>query len=160
MADSVSGAVTLLTYALDEDREARDLVRLSHAGLARRPQGWRDRFGGAVGTREGFVAGLTVQYLTENLFRARAHWRECVAHLLELTRSGQDEDLVLPMAAQLQRAGLDGIVDDLDIDAVPTQRKAAAAHLEAVLARMSECDRIMATTRSRLMLEGVRDEQR
>jgi hypothetical protein len=153
-------AMMLLTYALDEDREARDLVRLSHAGLARRPQGWRDRFGAAVATRDGFVAGLTVQYLTENLRRARTHWSECVAYVLQLTRSGQDEDLVLPMAASLQRAGLDSIVDDLAVSAVPTERKAAAAYLDAVLSRMSECDRILAATRSRLLLERVRDEQR
>ena len=151
--------VTLLTYVLDEHRESRELVRLSHAGLVHRSMGLRRRLDAVIRTTDGFAAGQAVQYLRENLGRAREHWRTGLAHLVELQETYPNNVRVQALQAELRRAGVSEIESLLSPDAVPRGRKRAAAHLEAVLSRMSDCDNAVASIRSELTLRNMRDDR-
>ncbi|MEY2581082.1 MAG: hypothetical protein QOE09_931 [Ilumatobacteraceae bacterium] len=154
-----SEIVTLLTYVLDENREARELVRMSHSGLVHRSIGLRRRLDAVIRTRGGFAAGQAVQYLGENLERARDHWRTSLAHLAELQASYPDNERVQVVHEELRRVGVQEIEPLLALDALPPGRTRAAAHLEAVLTRMSDCDQAVAGVRSELMLQKMRNDR-
>ncbi len=151
--------VTLLTYVLDENRESRELVRLSHAGLVHRSIGVRRRLDAVIRTTDGFAAGQAVQYLRENLGRARQHWRTGLAHLAELYAAYPNNERVQVLQDELRQAGVSEIEPLLSRDAVPRGRKRAAAHLEAVLSRMSDCDNAVASVRSELTLRNIRNDR-
>jgi hypothetical protein len=151
--------VTLLTYILDENRESRELVRLSHAGLVHRSIGMRRRLDAVIRTADGFAAGQAVQYLRENLGRARQHWRTGLAHLAELHAAYPDNEQVQVLQDELRQAGVSEIESLLSLDAVPRGRKRAAAHLDAVLSRMSDCDNVVASARSELTLRNMRNDR-
>lgn len=151
--------VTLLTYALDENRESRELVRVSHAGLVHRSAGLRRRLDAVIRTTNGFAAGQAVQYLRENLERARDHWRTGQAHLAELHAAHPDNERVQVLQDELCRAGMSEIEPLLSIDAVPPGRKRAATHLGAVLSRMTECDQIVSSARGELMLRRMGNDR-
>jgi len=148
--------ITLMTYALDESREARELLVMSHAGLAGRNQRWRQRVGAITGARDQFMASLAAQYLGENLYRAREHWRSYMQCCADLGADGDSDEIRLLVVA-LREAGLDDVVAQLADASVPRQRKLAAEHLGAVMTRMSECDRLIIAARVRLMLRRMRD---
>ena len=157
MSDAPPVAVlTLLAYAIDEIRETRDLLRVSLAGLARR-RGWRHLFGWVVGTRDVLTAGLAVQYLADNLARARDHWRAELGYLADLCAAADTSPLLRRLADDLEHAGVDHIMAKLGDDAVPRDRPRAAAHLEDTLRRMSECERILTEARNALMLQRMGD---
>ena len=156
---TTSAIVTLLTYVLDENRESRELVRLSHGGFVHRSIGLRRRLDAVIRTTDGFAAGQAVQYLGENLGRARQHWRTGLAHLAELYASYGNNERVQLLEDGLRRAGVSEIESLLSIDAVPRGRKRAAAHLEAVLSRMSDCDNVVAGARSELALQKLRNDR-
>lgn len=151
--------VTLLTYVLDEHRESRELVRLSHAGLVHRSIGVRRRLDAVIRTTDGFAAGQAVQYLGENLGRARQHWRTGLAHLAELHAAYPNNERVQVLQDELRHAGVSEIESLLSLDAVPRGRKRAAAHLDAVLSRMSDCDNVVASARSDLALRNMRNDR-
>ena len=146
-----------MTYALDESREARELLVMSQAGLAGRNQRWRQRVGSIAGARDQFMASLAAQYLGENLYRAREHWRSYVQCCADLGASGDTDDNIRLLVMELREAGLDAVVAQLADDSVPRQRKLAAAHLGAVMNSMSACDRLIIAARVRLMLRRMRD---
>ena len=159
MTDAPSNIVTLLTYMLDENREARELLVISHAGLADRAiGGWR-RIGSVLTTRDRFLAGLGAQYLGENLRRARDHWQQGLGYFAELSASAGADETVRLLAEALRQAGWREVLDELDDDVVPRPRRQAADHLLAVTHRMSECDRLVVGARSQLMLQRMRDDQ-
>ncbi len=149
--------IMMLTYALDESREARELLLMSHAGLADRNQRWRQRVGSIAGARDQFMAGLAAQYLGENLYRAREHWRSYVRCCADLSANTTDETIRL-LVVELHEAGLDAVDSLLADDTVPRQRKQAAVHLNDVLNRIAECDRLIITARIQLMLRRMRDD--
>jgi hypothetical protein len=60
---------------------------------------------------------------------------------------------------QLRQAGVSEIVSLLSLDTVPRGRKRAAAHLDAVLSRMSDCDNVVASARSELTLRNMRNDR-
>ena len=150
--------ITLMTYALDESREARELLMMSHAGLTDRSRRWRQRVGSIAGARDQFMAGLAAQYLGENLYRAREHWRSYVQCCADLGASNESDDHIRLLVMELREAGLDAVVAELADDSVPRQRKLAAEYLGAVMNRMSECDRLIIAARVRLMLRRMRDD--
>ncbi len=154
---TVSEIVTLLTYVLDENRESQELVRLSHAGLVHRSTGFRRRFDAVIRTNDGFAASLAVHYLRENLGRAREHWSAGLEHMTELHTAFPDNEQVRALEDDLRRAGVHEIQALLELDAVPVRRKPAAAHLQAVLDRMSDCDQLVARARSQLTLQHMRN---
>ncbi|MGZ6987137.1 MAG: hypothetical protein ACXVKP_19740 [Ilumatobacteraceae bacterium] len=149
--------IMLLTYALDESREARELLLMSHAGLTGRSKRWRQRVGSIAGARDQFMAGLAAQYLGENLYRAREHWRSYVQCCADLGAHNDTDEMRL-LVAELHEAGLDAVVSQLADDNVPRQRKQAAEHLSAVMNRMADCDRLIIATRIQLMLRRMRDD--
>jgi hypothetical protein len=151
--------VTLLTYILDENRESLELVRLSHAGLVHRSIGLRRRLDAVIRTADGFAAGQAVQYLRENLGRARQHWRTGLEHLAELHAAYPNDERVQLLYHQLRQAGVSEIAPLLSLDAVPRGRNRAAAHLDAVLSRMSDCDNVVASARSELTLRNMRNDR-
>ena len=150
--------VTMLTYILDENREAHDLVRISQAGLARRSQSWREKFGQSVRTGSGIASGLSAQYLGENLFRARAHWTAGLGYLAEVLAVGSASDKLQLFEYELHEARIDEVLPQLADAAVPRDRKAAAEHLQGVLDRMSDCDTVVVKARSRMLLQRMRNE--
>jgi hypothetical protein len=152
--------ITLMTYALDESREARELLLMSHAGLTDRSRRWRQRVGSIVGARDQFMAGLAAQYLGENLYRAREHWRSYVQCCDDLGANNHTDDNIQLLVMELREAGLDSVVAELADDSVPRQRKLAAEHLGSVMNRMSECDRLIIAARVLLMLRRMRDDGR
>ena len=150
--------IMLLTYALDESREARELLLLSHAGLTDRSKGWRPGVGSIVSARDKFIAGLAAQYLGENLHRAREHWRsylQCCADF----RANNDSDEAVLLVMALREAGLDDVDSQLAADVVPRPRKQAAEHLSAVMSRIADCDRLVVAARTQLMLRRMRDDR-
>ena len=149
--------VAMLTYILDESREARDLVRISQAGLARRSQGWRETFGQSVRTGKGITSGLSTQYLGENMFRARAHWSAGLGYIQDVVAFGSANENLRPIEDELRRAGVDEVMSRLADEAIPHDRKRAATHLQAVLNQMSDCDAIIVKARSKLLLQRIRD---
>lgn len=157
MTDRVDDCIAALTLVLDETREARELVLICHAGLTRRPRPWWRRVDSLIGTQDAFLANLAGQYLGENLFRAREHWRAAAAQLGELFAGDDLPGSVVALQPSLVAAGADRIAHDLDDDIVPRQRKDAAAHLSAVIGHMSDCDRLIGEARSRLLLERMRE---
>jgi hypothetical protein len=150
--------VAMLTYVLDESREARDLLRISQAGLARRSQGWREKFGPTVRTGKGIASGLSAQYLGENMFRARAHWRAGMGYLRDVVAVASTNENVRLVEDELRRAGVDGVMPKLADEAIPYDRKKAATHLQAVLDQMSDCDDVIVKARSKLLLQRMRNE--
>jgi hypothetical protein len=149
--------VVMLTYILDESREARDLVRISQAGLARRSQGWRETFGQTVRTGKGIASGLSTQYLGENMFRARAHWRAGMGYIRDVVAVASANENLRLIEDELRRAGVDEVMPKLAHEAIPYDRKKAATHLQAVLDQMSDCDDIIVKARSKLLLRRMRD---
>ncbi len=148
----------LMTYALDESREARELLLMSHAGLTGRSKRLRQRVGSLAGARDQFMAGLAAQYLGENLYRAREHWRSYVQCCADLGANSDTEEAIRLLMVALHETGLDVVVSQLADDVVPRQRKQAAAHLSAVMNRMAECDRLIIAARIELMLRRMRDD--
>lgn len=160
MSDApATDAATLLVYALDESRQARNLLRVGYAGLSYRRSGWRSLRVLLLQTREEFSAGLAVQYFGENLERTRGRWRAGLAFFDELFTSYRSNETVRRLGDDLERAGLRKILTQLQDDAVPVPRKQATAHLEVVLDQMRECERIGEHARSSLMLQQMGDEQ-
>ena len=152
MGDAPPSATTLLTYALDEIRETTTLLRVADLGRETRRPWWRNVFFGVVRTQGEVRAGQAVQYLGENIDRARDHWREALAHLQDLERSHVSNELVVGLGEELRRAGLLDVLAGLRHDAVPRPMAEAAAHLSGVVDKLRECDRIVVKTRSQMML--------
>ena len=159
MSDSSQrDAVTLLVYALDEMRETTNLLPEKDLSRATNRPWWRKALFGVIRTRAEVSAGLAVQYLGENIDRARGHWREALSLIHELQHEHHDNAEVSLLVEDLQIAGLYDVLPQLQHDAIPHPFAKTAAHLSAVVATIRHCDDIALKARSKLLLQRMRNE--
>jgi hypothetical protein len=151
-------AVTLLAYVLDEMRETTNLLPVAEAGRSLHRSPWRNLFFGFARSKAEVTAGLAVQYLGENIDRARDHWREAMSLLDELQREHGANEIIARLALQLRGAGLDGVLPRLQHDAIPRPIAKTAVHLEEVVATVRECSRVVLDARNKLTLQQMRNE--
>jgi hypothetical protein len=152
-----AGALTLLTYALDEMRETTTLLPVAEVSRSFHRPWWRNVFFGFARSNAEVTAGLAVQYLGENIDRARDHWREALTLLSDLQRNHGDNEVVVRLGQQLQAAGIDGVLAKLQHSAIPHPVAKTAAHLEEVVATIRECDQLALDARNKLTLQRMRD---
>ena len=149
--------LTLLTYALDEMRETTTLLPVAEVSRSFHRPWWRNVFFGFARSNAEVTAGLAVQYLGENIDRARDHWREALTLLSDLQRNHGDDEVVSELGQHLQAAGIDGVLAKLQHSAIPNPVAKTAAHLEGVVATIRECDRLALDARNKLTLQRMRD---
>jgi hypothetical protein len=151
------GALTLLTYALDEMRETTALIPVPDlARQATRPW-WHNIFVRFVPGKAEVSAGFAVQYLAENLERSRAHWREALSLLDHLQREHSGNEVVVQLGSQLRAAGMNEVLPRLGNDALPHSLANTTAHLGGVVATIRDCDRLALEARNKLTLQRMRD---
>jgi hypothetical protein len=153
-----SDALTMLVYALDEMRETTTLLPVAEVSRGQNRSWWRNLFYGFARSKAEVSAGLAVQYLGENIDRARAHWREALTLFADLQRTHADNEVVVTLIDDLRGAGLDTVLPRLQHDAIPHPIAKTAAHLTAVLATIRDCQRLATAARSKLLLQRVRDD--
>jgi hypothetical protein len=159
MADaSHAQLLTRLAEVLDEMRETTDLLPAAELSRTSQRRGWRKFVYGFARSRGEISAGFAMQYLTENLGRARDHWRDAVSTLSEIERAGVEHQLVIQLIDDLNAAGVDEVLPRLRPDAVPYAASAAATHLSLVVATIRDCEQIVVAARNRLALQGLRDQ--
>jgi hypothetical protein len=151
-------ALTMLVCALDEMRETTSLLPVTDVSRSFHRPWWRNVFFGFARSHSEVSAGLSVQYLGENIDRARDHWREALASLSDLQRLHGDNEVVARLGQQLQAEGLDGILDRLQHRAIPSPMSKTAIHLESVVADIRNCDRIALDARNKLTLQRMRNQ--
>jgi hypothetical protein len=151
-------AVTLLVYALDEMRETTSLLPDKDLSRATKRPWWRNVFFGVIRSKAEVSAGLSVQYLGENIDRARGHWREALSLIHELQHAHHDNAEVSLLVEDLQIAGLYDVLPQLQHDAIPQPLAKTTAHLSAVVATIRHCDDITLKARSKLLLQQMRNE--
>lgn len=154
-----SDALTLLVYALDEMRETTSLLRVADLGRSSRRPWWRNVFYAFARSRAEVSAGLAVQYLGENIDRARDHWHEALALVEELHQSHRANEVVEHTVEELHAAGLNDVLPRLQHAAIPSPIARAGAHLDDVVSTIRECDRILLSARSKLMLQRMRSKE-
>ena len=158
MTDAVpSDALTMLVYALDEMRETTSLLPVAEVSRGQNRPWWRNLFFGFARSRAEVTAGLAVQYLGENIDRARSHWREALTLLADLQRTHATNEVVATLIDDLRGAGLDTVSPRLQHDAIPNPIAKTAAHLTAVVETIRSCQRLAVAARSKLLLQQVRD---
>jgi hypothetical protein len=159
MSDSPpADALSLLTYALDEMRETSTLLPVAEASRSSRRPWWRNVFFGFARSNSEVTAGLAVQYLGENIDRARGHWREVLSLMSDLQRDHGDNEVVALLGHQLDDAGINEILPKLRHDAIPHPIAKTAAHLEGVVSTIRDCDRLAQDARNKLTLQRMRNE--
>ncbi|HVE18342.1 MAG TPA: hypothetical protein VNB52_04620 [Ilumatobacteraceae bacterium] len=159
MSDSPpADALTVLTYALDEMRETTTLLPVAEASRSSRRPWWRNVFFGFARSNSEVTAGLAVQYLGENIDRARGHWREVLSLMSSLQRDHGDNEVVALLGHQLDAAGINEILPKLRHDAIPRPIARTAAHLEGVVSTIRDCDRLAQDARNKLTLQRMRNE--
>lgn len=156
--EAPSDALTMLVYALDEMRETTTLLPVAEVSRSQNRPWWRNLFWGFARSRAEITAGLAVQYLGENIDRARAHWREALTQLLDLQRAHATNEVVVALIDDLRGAGLDTVLPRLQHDAIPHPIAKTAAHLTAVVETIRSCQRLAVTARSKLLLHRMRDD--
>src|SRR3954447_14097432 len=94
--DDASGGklLTQLGEVLDEMRETTSLLPAAELSRTWQRRGWRKFAYGFARSRGEISSGFAMQYLTENIGRARDHWGDAVAMLSEIERAGADRELV------------------------------------------------------------------
>ena len=152
-------AVTLMVHAVDEMRETTNLLRIADLGRSRELPWWRKAWSWFARSGTELDAGFAVQYLAENIDRARQHWREAVSLIGELQRAHPDTAVVSELVDDLHRVGMDDILPELQHAAIPYSNAAAAAHLAGVVDVIRECDRLVLDARNQLTLQRMRDQQ-
>ena len=156
-----SDVLTLLAYALDEMRETTSLLPDKDLSRATTRPWWRNViFGFFVGmarSKAEVGAGQSLQYLGENIDRARDHWREAMSHLRELRSEHSNNELVIALLADLSGAGVDGVLPRLQHDAIPRPLAKTTAHLADVIATIRNCHDLILKARSKLMLQQMRE---
>jgi hypothetical protein len=101
-------------------------------------------------------ADNSLQYLAENVDRARSHWCEALSSLSELQRLHGDNEVVRTLGEQLPNAGLNDVLPQLNLDAIPRSTAKAAVHLAAVVDIVHRCEHLAAGARSKLNLQRMR----
>ena len=153
-----SDPVTMLVYALDEMRETTSLLPVAEAGRSLHRSRWHNVLFGFARSKAEVSAGLSVQYLAENVDRARDHWREALASLSELQRVHGASEIVAGLAGQLEAVGVNEVLWRLQHDGIPRPMAKTAVHLEAVVATIRDCERIALDARNKLTLQRMRNE--
>lgn len=151
-------ALTLMTLALDEMRETATLLPVAEAGRSLHRPWWRNVVFGFARSKAEVTAGLAVQYLGENIDRARDHWREALALLDQLQRAHSDDDLVVVLGQELDIAGLDDVLPKLQHSAIPQPIAKTAVHLADVVATIRHCDHAIVKARSKLTIQRMRND--
>lgn len=153
-----SDALTMVVYALDEMRETTTLLPVAEVSRSQNRPWWRNVFFGFARSRAEVTAGLAVQYLGENIDRARTHWREALTLFADLQRTHASNEVVVALIDDLRGAGLETVLPRLQHDAIPHPIAKTAAHLTAVVATIRDCQRLATAARSKLLLQRVRDD--
>ena len=152
-------APTLLVYVLDEMCETANLLRVADLNRSTRRPWWRNAFYGVIRTKSEVTAGFALQYLGENIDRARDHWREALAPLDDLRDRFGATDWVAQLDEELHAAGVNEVLARLAHEAIPRPTADAAAHISGVLSTIGDCSALITRTRSQLALRRMRDEQ-
>jgi hypothetical protein len=150
-------ALTLLILALDEMRETTTLLPVAEAGRSIHRPWWRNVLFGFARSNAEVTAGLAVQYLGENIDRARDHWRGALSLLDQLQRAHSDNELVVVLGQELDLAGLNDVLPKLQHSAIPHPIAKTAVHLGDVVATIRNCDHLIVNARSKLTLQRMRD---
>ena len=150
--------VAMLTHILDESRETISLLPVQEAGRSLHRSRWRNVFFGFASSKAEITAGLAVQYLGENIDRARDHWREALSSLAELQRVHGGNEIVASLGDQLRVAGVNDVLGRLQHDAIPGPIAKTAVHLEGVVATIRDCNRIVLDARNKLALQRMGNE--
>jgi hypothetical protein len=124
--------LTLLTWIVDELRETTGLLRAPEAAKDVRRPGWRSAFFGAVRSASEVSGGQSIQFLGENIDRARDHWRTVVGFLDRLWVADVDSPTIARLRADLQAAGANEILPRLAHDAIPSGASQASTYLAAI----------------------------
>jgi hypothetical protein len=160
MSDALSpDAVTLLVHVLDEAHETTTLLPVAEAGRSMHRPWWRNVFFGFARSNAEVTAGFAVQYLGENIDRARDHWREALSLLGQLQRDHSDNELVAVLGKELQTAGLNDVLPKLQHSAIPRSIAKTAIHLGGLVATIRNCEHLIVDARRKLILQRMRDPQ-
>ncbi len=151
-------ALTMLVYALDEMRETTSLLPVADLSRSTNRPWWRKVFFAFARSKAEVTAGFAVQYLSENVDRARAHWREALSLLGQLQQAHHGNEVVVMLGHELQNAGLDEVLPRLQHSAIPSPISKTADHLAAVVETIRECDRLALDARNKLTLQRMRDQ--
>lgn len=152
-----SDALTLLAYALDEMRETTSLLPVAAASRSLHRPWWRNVFFGFARSTAEVSAGLSVQYLGENVDRARDHWRAALSSLADLQRTHAENEIVVLLGDELGAAGMDEVLPRLQHDAIPQPIDKTAIHLEGVVRTIRDCDRLILDARNKMTLQRMRE---
>jgi hypothetical protein len=147
-----------MILALDEMRETVTLLPVAEAGRSLHRPWWRNVFFGFARSKSEVAAGLAVQYLGDNIDRARGHWREALSLLDQLQRAHSDNDLVVILGQELADAGLDDVLPKLQHSAIPHPIAKTAVHLAGVVATIRNCDHLIVSARSKLAVQRMRND--
>ena len=153
-------ALALLVDVVDEMRETTSLLPVAEASRTlnrSRKHNFGMLFARSFSSAE-VNAGNSLQYLAENVDRAREHWQVALSLLGDLQRLHGDNPAVAELSVQLPGAGVDDVLPRLQIEAIPRQAKKAAVHLAAVVATIHNCEHLAATARSKVNLQRMRAE--
>ncbi|HEX3089305.1 MAG TPA: hypothetical protein VHQ23_11660 [Ilumatobacteraceae bacterium] len=149
-------ALALLVTAVDEMRETTSLIPVAEASRSLN-RSRRSNFAMLFArSRSEINAGNAMQYLGDNIERARAHWREALSALADLQRLHGGNDVIAELGAQLPIAGLDSVLPRLELEAIPRPTNKAAIHLAAVVETIHDCEHLAATARTKLNLQRMR----
>ena len=108
--------------AIDEMRETTSLIPVADASRSLNRSWWRNIGMLFARSRAEISAGNAVQYLGDNVERARGHWREALSSLSELQRLHGDNEVVAELAAQLPKAGVNDVLREVGARCNPAPR--------------------------------------
>jgi hypothetical protein len=103
--------------------------------------------------------GQSIQFLGENIDRARDHLRQALGFLEQLWVSGLDHPLIVGLQADLRSARVDEVLPRLAHSAIPSDSGQAAAYLSEVSAQIRGCAQLVNKARNLMTLEHVRDTE-
>ncbi|MEO7371805.1 MAG: hypothetical protein ABI949_12820 [Ilumatobacteraceae bacterium] len=159
MSDTPDDLMMQLTYVLDELRETTSLLPVAELTRESARPWWRNLFFAFARSRAEVGAGFAVQYLGENLERARRHWIEAKSLLDAVQRAHPQDPVIVELGRDLHTAGCDDVLDEMADDAIPYSAARTGAHLAKVVSKIRGCDQAALRARSRLALRRMRDTQ-
>jgi hypothetical protein len=156
-AGTAPSPLVLLTLLADEMHETISLLRVVDAATANRSR-WRRATGGLLRTGQDVVAGMAMQYLGDNVDRARDHWIEVLRMAGEVRRrAAHDEDL-RHLGEQLDARGVDGVLAKLHLPNIPGPTRKAVPYLRGVTDQIRDCLHPVQEAARRLTLQRIRSE--
>ena len=143
-----------LSYVIDEMRETTNLLRVQETLQEGHRPWWRNFLFAFIRVGREATADLAVQYLGENIDRARDHWREALRIVDEMLGDEFGEQL----SRDLNDAGFRSVMPRLAHDRIPGPRKDAAAHLTDVVSTIRVCSQLVVNARNQLTLRKLREQ--